>query len=51
MEKVIGVILEHPIASCIVIGTTTSGIADIITAIRGREIKPKIHISLDKRDK
>lgn len=40
MQKTVETIVEHPIASVIVIGCIMRGIATIITAARGNSVQP-----------
>lgn len=42
--------IDHPIATCFIIGTTTSGIASIVNAVlgKGTPSSPKVEIQIGK---
>lgn len=50
MKDVVESILNHPIASLVVISATSFGIADIIRAIKGTRAEPKVNVSVNKVD-
>lgn len=51
MKDVIGKILNHPIATILVIGATANGIANIISAAKGKGTAPVVYLNVDKPEK
>lgn len=51
MKNTFNNMLEHPIATVFIIGTITSGIADIINAARGKELKPRFTVEIGSKPK
>lgn len=45
MKDIIKMVVNHPIASILVIGSTCNGISNIISAAKGTGVKPMIDIT------
>ena len=45
MKKTVEILVEHPIASTIVIGSIARGIASIVIAARGGTVQPVVVIN------
>lgn len=48
MKDIVETLLRHPIAALVVVGVTTSGIADIIRAKKGVAGEPFVRITINK---
>lgn len=45
MKEVVKTILEHPIATIIVLGSLTRGIATVVAAAKGNSVEPVVTIN------
>ena len=45
MNDILKKMLDHPFATIIIISATTNGIANIISAVKGNEIRPIVKIT------
>lgn len=50
MDNIMKTMLEHPIASIVIISVTLDGIAKIIGVAKGANIKPMIDVSLASKN-
>lgn len=48
MKDVVETILNHPIASLLVIGAVSFGVADVIRAVKGTRTEPMVNLSVNK---
>lgn len=51
MKETIKNMLNHPIATIFIIGATTRGIANIISAAKGNDIQPMISVTTSETKK
>jgi hypothetical protein len=48
MKNIISNMLEHPIATLLIIGTAFSGLAKVVGAARGGRIEPSVKVDVIK---
>ena len=48
MKDVIGKMLQHPIATILIISASANGVANIISAAKGKGVNPVVSVRVDK---
>lgn len=51
MKDVIGRMLDHPIATILIISASANGIANIISAAKGKGVNPVLSVKVDGPEK